>query len=189
MMSGEEFPAVMSDTDDLKDVPGHRPMEGLGKDDVPGKDGGSGNLSGDGSGRTSPVLSSENSPRDELTFLSCRLHRLNSECESGYDETPSECDIKEVEEEEGEGGEEGVLGGFGTTEVEIFTDEGRESAETAGEELEEDSLASTTELVSEPILDTRKTIHALASKPTLMCCIIFVWFSNVSSSKDIIKQF
>jgi len=75
------------------------------------------------------------SPQD-AKLRSEMISSLNSECESGYDETPSECDIKDVEEEE----EEQLLT---TTEVENFTDEGRESVETEEpDELEEDDLSA-----------------------------------------------
>ena len=72
---------------------------------------------------------------EELKLLVSRIHSLNSECESGYDETPSECDIKEVEEEE----EDLNPPNLGSPEIENFTDEGRESVETEdAEDLDED---------------------------------------------------
>lgn len=80
---------------------------------------------------------SESNPAEfeHLKLLVTRIHSLNSECESGYDETPSECDIKEVEEEED--GEDPT--NLGSPEIENFTDEGRESVETEdAEDLEED---------------------------------------------------
>ena len=74
---------------------------------------------------------------------------MNSECESGYEDTVSDCDIRE---EEGE--EEGVVG-----EPEMFTDEGRESVETGeADELDEDSLAST-ELLTDTLQSPRDTLH------------------------------
>ena len=81
---------------------------------------------------------SESNPAEfeHLKLLVTRIHSLNSECESGYDETPSECDIKEVEEEEEDGEDPTNLG---SPEIENFTDEGRESVETEdAEDLEED---------------------------------------------------
>ena len=93
----------------------------------------------------------------DLKLLVHRIHSLNSECESGYDDTPSECDIKEVGYDDTPSecdikevgyDEDEVL--VANTETDNFTDEGRESVETAEgmEELEEDTLVSTAEINS-----------------------------------------
>lgn len=83
----------------------------------------------------------------DLKLLVHRVHSLNSECESGYDETPSECDIKEVVGLDDDDDEEEIL--VVQTETDVFTDEGRESVETGGvEELEEDTLVSTEDITS-----------------------------------------
>ena len=115
----------------------------------------------------------ESSPDEESTgldLLTDRLHHsLNSECESGYDESPSECDLREEDEEEEEDdderGEEMAAAQRRrrrreeAADLETFTDEGRVSVESGGgeevgegeeeEELPEDSVASTTELHSQ----------------------------------------
>jgi len=95
----------------------------------------------------------------DLKLFVHRIHSLNSECESGYDDTPSECDIKEVGYDDTPSecdikevgyDEDEVL--VANTETDNFTDEGRESVETGEgmEELEEDTLVSTAEINSRP---------------------------------------
>ncbi len=100
-------------------------------------------------GESSPE-GGESSPDEESSQLGglltdLRLRSLYSECESGYDESPSECDLHKDEEEDDEQ-ERGRARGRrrAREDMEPFTDEGRVSVESGGGE--EDSLASTEDL-------------------------------------------
>jgi hypothetical protein len=130
------------------------------------------------------MLHGESSPDEESTqldILTDRLHSLNSECESGYDESPSECDLREGEEEEDDEAEEDGLDGRTTADdgsmtalpkqrrgrrcrvredeavldIETFTDEGRVSVESGGgeedEDLPQDSLALASIMEDTPV--------------------------------------
>jgi hypothetical protein len=101
-------------------------------------------------GESSPE-GGESSPDEECSQLGglltdLRLRSLYSECESGYDESPSECDLHEDEEDDEQ--ERGRARGRrrAREDMEPFTDEGRVSVESGGGE--EDSLASTEDLPS-----------------------------------------
>jgi hypothetical protein len=101
-------------------------------------------------GESSPE-GGESSPDEESSQLGglltdLRLPSLYSECESGYDESPSECDLHEEDEDDEQ--ERGRARGRrrAREDMEPFTDEGRVSVESGGGE--EDSLASTEDLPS-----------------------------------------